>query len=143
MRPSPFSSAALRSRGFPCGKGRENYGANANRFQKKHPVISLSPLHKPFTGRGYFFSLNTSALVFLRLLTLGSLAPSPFSFAVLRSRGFPHSKSQENYGSFPLNRSKKYPLPVNGCRPCPAAGAVCLLQGFDRGPDCTASFGLR
>ena len=21
----------------------------------------------------------------------------------------------------------------------PAAGAVCLLQGFDRGPDCTAS----
>jgi len=25
----------------------------------------------------------------------------------------------------------------------PAAGAVCLLQGFDRGPNCTASFGLQ
>ena len=39
MGPSPFSFAALRSRGFPCGKGQENYRANANRFQKKHPVI--------------------------------------------------------------------------------------------------------
>jgi len=29
------------------------------------------------------------------------------------------------------------------CHPYPAAGAVCLLQGFDRGPDCTASFGLQ
>ena len=25
----------------------------------------------------------------------------------------------------------------------PAAGAVCLLQGFDRGPNCTASFDLQ
>ena len=60
------------------------------------------------------FHLTLQPLVFLRLLTWGSLAPSPFSFAALRSRGFPHSKSQENYGSFPLNCSKKYPLPVNG-----------------------------
>jgi hypothetical protein len=44
MGPSPFSFAALWSRGFPCSKGQENYRANANRFQKKHPVISLSPL---------------------------------------------------------------------------------------------------
>ena len=55
---------------------------------------------QPFTGRGYFFSLNTPAPCFLRLLTWGSLTPSPFSFAALRSRGFPHSKSRENYGGF-------------------------------------------
>jgi len=29
------------------------------------------------------------------------------------------------------------------CHPRPAAEAVCLLQGFDRGPGCTASFGLQ
>jgi len=46
------------------------------------------------------FHLTLQPLVFLRLLTWGSLAPSPFSFAALRSRGFPHSKSQENYGGF-------------------------------------------
>ena len=28
---------------------------------------------------------------------------------------------------------------LQSCHPCPAAGAVCLLQGFNRGPDCTAS----
>ena len=46
------------------------------------------------------FHLTLQPLVFLRLLTWGSLAPSPFSFAALRSRGFPHSKSRENYGGF-------------------------------------------
>jgi|GEM_PF-3857209 len=44
-------------------------------------------------------------------------------------------KSHENYSKY----SYEPVVPVNGCHPRPAAGAVCLLQGFDRGPDCTAS----
>jgi len=70
---------------------------------------------QPFTGRGYFFSLNTSAPCFLRLLTWGSLAPSAFALRCACGDAVspPLSKSQENYGSFPLNCSKKYPLPVN------------------------------
>ena len=39
MGPSLFSSAALRSQGFPYCKSQENYRANANHFQKNHPVI--------------------------------------------------------------------------------------------------------
>ncbi|MGB9497065.1 MAG: hypothetical protein ACKVE3_04230 [Dissulfuribacterales bacterium] len=36
------------------------------------------------------------------------------------------SKALRKQGAEVLSE-KKYPLPVNGCHPCPAAGAVCLL----------------
>ena len=55
----------------------------------------MVPRNRSLAG-GISFHLTLQPLVFLRLLTWGSLAPSPFSFAALRSRGFPYSKSQEN-----------------------------------------------
>ena len=50
----------------------------------------------------------------------------------------PTAKAGKTAGSS-VKLFKEISPPVNGCRPRPAAGAVCLLQGFDRGPDCTAS----
>jgi len=44
MGPSLFSTAALRSQGFPYCKSQENYRATANRFQNKHPVIGYDKI---------------------------------------------------------------------------------------------------
>jgi len=70
---------------------------------------------------------------------MGDVLPPPRSPSLRSGAGVsPTAKAGKTTG-LPLNCSKKYPLPVNGCRPRPAAGAVCLLQSFDRGPDCTGS----
>jgi len=85
------------------------------------------------------FHFTLQPLVFLRLLTWGSLAPSPFSFAALRSRGFPTAKAKKTTGASVKLFKEISPARERLPSVPPAAGAVCLLQGFDRGPDCTAS----
>ena len=75
MGSSPFSSATLRSRGFPCYKNQENYRANANRFQKKHPVIgyalyrSKRPVCIPYGSVIKYFRKNE-----ITMKSLGNIA---------------------------------------------------------------------
>ena len=54
------------------------------------------------------------------------LPPLHSPYAALKAMQFPPQQKPGKLRGLPLNRSKKYPLPVNGCHPCPAAGAVCL-----------------
>ena len=86
------------------------------------------------------FHFHHSAPCFLKAFDMGDVLPPLHSpYAALKANAVsPTAKAGKTTG-LPLNCSKKYPLPVNGCRPCSAAGAVCLLQGFDRGPNCTGS----
>ena len=61
------------------------------------------------------FHFHHSAPCFLKAFDMGESCPLRIRLTLrLRRCGFPHSKSRENYGSFPLNCSKKYPLPVDG-----------------------------
>ena len=108
-------------------------------LQKANRFCGRGHGRQPFTDRGYFFSLNTSAPCFLKAFDMGESCPLPVLLRFAQEPGFPPQQKPRKLRGLPLNCSKKYPLPVNGCRPCPAAGAVCLLQGFDRGPNCTAS----
>ena len=58
------------------------------------------------------------------------LPPLHSPYAALKAMQFPPQQKPGKLRGLPLNRSKKYPLPVNGCHPRPAAEAVCLFSGF-------------
>jgi len=106
----------------------------------KNGKYSVNPWsHVTVHGRGYFFSLNTTAPCFLKAFDMGDVLPPPRSPSLRSGAGVsPTAKAGKTTGAS-VKLFKEISLPVNGCHPCPAAGAVCLLQGFDRGPDCTAS----
>ena len=47
------------------------------------------------------------------------LPPLHSPYAALKAMRFPPQQKPGKLRGLPLNCSKKYPLPVNGCRPCP------------------------
>jgi hypothetical protein len=141
----------------PSGERRSSSGAISNQLQetglcgsmssipfkpisrhiikaRKHFQALFKGLHKSIVtvhGQGIFLFTSHFSPLFSMAFDMGESCPLCIRLTLrLRRCGFPHSKSQENYGSFPLNCSKKYPLPVNGCHPCLAAEPVCLFSGF-------------
>ena len=46
------------------------------------------------------------------------LPPLHSPYAALKAMQFPPQQKPGKLRGLPLNRSKKYPLSVNGCRPC-------------------------
>ena len=107
-------------------------------FPSKYSYKPVVPRNRSLEG-DISFHFTLQPLVFLRPLTWGMSCPLCIRLTLRSGDAVSLTAKAGKTTGLPLNCSKKYPLPVNGCHPRPAAGAVCLLQGFDRGPDCTAS----
>ena len=85
------------------------------------------------------FTSTIQPIVFLRPLTWGMSCPLCIRLTLRSGDAVsPTAKAKKATGAS-VKLFKEISPSVNGCHPCPAAGAVCLLQGFDRGPNCTAS----
>ena len=80
-----------------------------------NPWSTVQTVH----GRGYFFSLNTSAPCFLKAFDMGESCPLPVLLRCAQEPGFPLQQKPRKLRGLPLNCSKRYPLPVNGCHLCP------------------------
>ena len=75
------------------------------------------------------FHFHHSAPCFLEAFDMGDvLSPLHSPYAALKAMQFPPQQKPGKLQGLPLNCSKKYPLPVNGCRPCPATGAVAFCR---------------
>ena len=74
------------------------------------------------------------------------LPPLHSPYAALKAMQFPPQQKPRKLRGLPLNCSKKYPLPVNGCHcalelpsaPCRRSGLP-FFGVLGSGPDCTAS----
>ena len=65
----------------------------------------------------FLFASTIQPFVFLRLLTWGMSCPLPVLLRCAQEPGFPPQQKPRKLRGLPLNCSKKYPLPVNGCHP--------------------------
>jgi len=86
------------------------------------------------------FHFHHSAPCFLKAFDMGDVLP-PLHSPALRSGDAvsPTAKAKKTTGASVKLFKEISPARERLPSVSPAAGAVCLLQGFDRGPDCTAS----